>query len=137
LFFLTSINCLVLFSLNILVHKIHGFREESMINICYYLKVVMTLHYSFAINPTFIGVSPANSFPIFLLIFKEDILIIKILSHFYANVVCVIRLASNTKSLDCISNISDSIFLCLSILAFHACKFIFLIRRKQMYSTSW
>ncbi len=129
MFFLISINCLILFLLNILVRKIHGFRGESMINICYYLQIIMTLHYSFAINPTFIGISPTNSFPIFLLIFKENILIIKILSHFNANIICVIGLTSNTKSFNCISNISNSIFLCLSILTFHTCKFIFLIRR--------
>ena len=61
------------------------------------------------------SILPANLFPIFFLIFQENEFIVQVLSDFYPNLFSVVWLASNRETLDCIGDITDGIFLRLSV----------------------
>jgi len=56
-------------------------------------------------NPTSLIV-PINNFPVFLLVLKENLLVIKILSYFYNNTWTGVWLTSYIKASQCISYLS-------------------------------
>lgn len=82
-------------------------------------------------NPTSV-ISPVNNFPVFLLILKEDRLMIEILSDFHNNFRTIIGNASKIKSFKCISNVSDSISLSLQIFGFDFSFKIIRVLRQEM-----
>ena len=87
-------------------------------------------------NPATI-IFPMNYFPIFLLIFKKNTLMIKIFTNLYDYLRCVVWFTTNVETLYCISDWSNCVLLCIWIFFWNFCLQIVEIIRKQMNSPPW
>lgn len=75
---------------------------------------------------------PSDLLPVLLLVFQEDTLVLQIFPDLHHDIRGVVHFAADVECFDGIGDISDGIFLCLSVLDWHFSLFVILINREQM-----